>query len=87
MDLNMSSLAHAYPRCGTLCDMIILCTADFNLYAPTHPVHQGDMKCAVDEMNMRSGLTDQKLVSTSTHAYPRCGTLCDMIILCTADFN
>ena len=52
MDLNMSSLAHAYPRCGTLCDMIILCTADFNLYVPK-AVHEGDIKRAVDEMNMR----------------------------------
>ena len=51
MDLNMSSLAHAYPRCGTLCDMIILCTADFNVYTPA--VHEGDIKCAVDEENMR----------------------------------
>ena len=48
MDLNMSSLAHAYPRCGTLCDMIILCTADFNVYAPDS-VHEGDIKRAVDE--------------------------------------
>ena len=53
MDLNMSSLAHAYPRCGTLCDMIILCTADFNLYVPHKSVHEGDIKCAVDEKNMR----------------------------------
>ena len=52
MDLNMSSLAHAYPRCGTLCDMIILCTADFNVCIPS-PVHEGDIKCAVDEDNMR----------------------------------
>ena len=52
MDLNMSSLAHAYPRCGTLCDMIILCTADFNLCVP-QSVHEGDIKRAVDEKNMR----------------------------------
>ena len=52
MDLNMSSLAHAYPRWGTLCDMIILCTADFNLYVQ-NSVHEGDIKCAVDEENMR----------------------------------
>ena len=44
MDLNMSSLAHAYPRCGTLCDMIILCTADFNWYVPHDTVHEGDIK-------------------------------------------
>ena len=52
MDLNMSSLAHAYPRCGTLCDIILLCTADFNVYVPK-TVHEGDIKCAVDEHNMR----------------------------------
>ena len=29
----------------------ILCTADFNWYTPA--VHEGDIKCAVDESNMR----------------------------------
>ena len=32
--------------------MIILCTADFNAYVPP-TVHEGDIKCAVDEKNMR----------------------------------
>ena len=48
--------------------MIILCTADFNLCIRRSPVHEGDIKCAVDENEQYAQVIDRPEISEHASA-------------------